>query len=241
MATIICPNCGKSIPKGSATCPNCGYQLTQIKVPHSSQKSIKKQIQVRGSNWFAHFKQAGYFLLKGKWLTAFLSLFLICLVGYLFQQYQLYQREFRIQQQLTQATNSLKHQSQIMAKQQPPIQEHLRKIPQDPKQPILVLHGFGGSYNSERYLVASLEQTHLAKQQLMVDVDRHSHIHLIGKYRPTVTHKVIIPIVIENNRAGEFYYSAMLAKIMPKLNHRYHIKKYDAIGHSAFQWYLEST
>jgi len=183
-------------------------------------------------NWFAHLKQVGRFLLKHKWLLTLVGVLVVGLSVYSFQQYQLHQREVQTQRQLTRAIKSFKHQKRLLATRQQQGLAHAQTVPQNPQRPILLLHGFGGSYNSEKYIIASLHQTHLVKQQLMVYVDKHSHVHLMGKYHPTAAHKEVIPIVIKNNHAGEFYYSAMLAKIMPELNRKYHIKDYDAVGHS---------
>lgn len=238
MATIICPNCGKSIPANSVTCPNCGYQLSQVKTETAVQKPQKSQTQSRGQRVVAHFKKGGRFLLKNKWLLVLLSFFFIWLLFFLFHQYQMHEQALRDEQQTVSMVNSLKEQNETMSTQEQEIQETPQKGPQDPKRPILLLHGYGGSYNSEKYISASLNQSHFAKQQLIIYVDKHNHIHLIGKYQPTVAHRVIVPIVIARNRAGELYYSGMLAKIMPKLNRKYHITSYDAIGHSmgSYAW-----
>lgn len=234
MATIICPNCGESIPESSTICPNCGYHLTPTKAEKASQKSLKSKEEFHGQGHFAHLKQVA----KQGWFISLAGILCFCALFVVSYQYQLHQQEARIQKELSQAIRSLRHQDQTATTQGHSNQESSKKAPQASKRPILLLHGFGGSYNSERYLSASLVQTHLAKQQLMVYVDRSSRIHLIGKYRPSVAHRVVIPIVIKNNHAGEIYYSAMLAKIMPRLNHRYHIKSYDAVGHSmgSYAW-----
>lgn len=238
MAAIICPNCGESIPADSATCPNCGYQLSQVKTGTAVQEPQKDQTQSRGQRVVAYFKKGGHFLLKQKWLIVLLSFFFVWLLFFIFHQYQIHLQELRAEQQTVSMVNSLKEQNETMAAQEEQIQESPQKGPQDSKRPILLLHGYGGSYNSEKYISASLNQSHFAKQQLIVYVDKRSHIRLIGKYQPTVAHRVIIPIVMARNRAGEFYYSTMLAKIMPKLHRKYHIKSYDAIGHSmgSYAW-----
>ncbi len=237
MATIICPNCGKSIPESSTICPNCGYHLTPTKAEDISQKS-KDKGEFQGQGRFAHLKKIGRSLVKQRWFISLSGILFFCVLFGVSYQYQLHKQEMRIQRELSQAIKSLRHENQVAATHGQSIQEPASKVPQNSKRPILLLHGFGGSYNSERYISASLVQTHLAKQQLMVYVDRSSRIHLIGKYQPSASHKVVIPIVIKNNHAGEIYYSAMLAKIMPRLNRRYHIKSYDAVGHSmgSYAW-----
>lgn len=238
MATITCPNCGKLIPASSSSCPNCGYQLQLAKAQSSATNPVKNESHARGQQWRARIRKTGRFL-KKQVLLILLLLFLLTWLGiHGYKQYQLHLKGVNVQRQLAQAVRSLEHENKGASGTKQKAHGSSHATVKDPKRPILLLHGFGGSYKSEKYLIASLTQTHLAKQQLMVYVDKKSHVHLIGKYQPTATHKMIIPIEIANNRAGEIYYSAMLAKIMPKLNRRYHIKSYDAIGHSmgSYAW-----
>lgn len=239
MATMICPNCGKAIPADAVICPKCGYQLNQTKVAGSAQNPQKGKKQSQGQGVGACLKKVSRHPLKNKWLLTLLGVLFFGLLFFLFHQYQLHQQAVRTQQQTAQMVNTLKQQNQTVAKQEQQIQEDSNnRESKNTKRPILLLHGFGGTYNSEKYIAASLNQSRTAKQQLIVYVDKKNHIHLIGKYQPTVVQRIIIPIVIAKNHAGEFYYSDMLAKIMPKLNRKYHIKSYDAIGHSmgSYAW-----
>lgn len=236
MATIICPHCGELISEGSAICSNCGYNMTPTIVATFSGEKLKNKLHLFTQRKKHQLGKTKQYLFKHKW---FLILFGILFIGLAIGgvgHYQSIQSELQIQKQLTAAIKSLRHETQSQAAQKP--QGHSGQVLQNTNRPIILLHGFGGTYNSEKYVIASLSESHHAKQHLMVYVDSKSRIHYVGNYPSDNSQREIIPIVIANKYAGEFYYSKMLAKVMPELNQRYHITNYDAIGHSmgSYAW-----
>lgn len=83
MATIICPNCGHTIPAGSAFCPDCGFQVTvrnsmdqdstsssTDSAPLSRSRQQRRQVgswqQRLIPNW-QHLQQVGRFILANNW------------------------------------------------------------------------------------------------------------------------------------------------------------------------------
>jgi Predicted amidophosphoribosyltransferases len=100
MATIICPNCGKSIPEGSTICPNCGYHLTPIKAESVSQKSLKKKGGFHELGSFAHLKKIGRTLLKQKWVISLSGILFFGVLFGVIYQYQLHQQEVHIQKRV---------------------------------------------------------------------------------------------------------------------------------------------
>ncbi|WP_203648678.1 zinc ribbon domain-containing protein [Secundilactobacillus yichangensis] len=108
MTTINCPNCGRSIPAGSAFCPDCGFKLNESD-PVASRLVNENETQLRRQrrtayNWqqrlipnLIHLKQVGRFmvnnggfllityaatLILNQWRWEILGLFL--LTSYLF-------------------------------------------------------------------------------------------------------------------------------------------------------------
>ncbi|MCH5462732.1 alpha/beta hydrolase [Lactobacillus sp. LC28-10] len=236
MATIICPHCGELISDGSAICSNCGYQVTPTIVAAFSREKLKNKLHFMGQRKRRQISKLKQQLSKHKWLLVLFGILFTGLIIGGVGHYQALQTEHQIQAQLTAAIKSLRHETQTQAAQKP--QGHTGQVLQKTNRPIILLHGFGGTYNSEKYVIASLSESHHAKQHLMVYVDSKSRIHYVGNYPSDNSQREIVPIVIANKYAGEFYYSKMLAKIMPELNQRYHITNYDAIGHSmgSYAW-----
>lgn len=90
MATMNCPNCGRSIPADATFCPDCGYQLneTQSAAPSRLAKDDEQRLRrsrPSGNDWqqrlipnLAHLKQVGRFMVNNGWFL--LTVYVVSLI-----------------------------------------------------------------------------------------------------------------------------------------------------------------
>lgn len=97
--------------------------------------------------------------------------------------------------------------------------------------PTLLVHGWTGSLKSESQMVKTAEKIGVAKTELIIHVKPNGKLNYIGHYHQHVKNP-IIEIVFDNNRAGEFKDAAWIKSVIKSLKNRYHIKRFNAVGHS---------
>lgn len=95
MATIICPNCGRSIPSESTFCPDCGFELTDHQTGTVSRLAKEANSPLRRQrrsfdDWqhrlvpnLTHLKRVGQFVLNNGWFVL-----LIYVISLLFNEWR---------------------------------------------------------------------------------------------------------------------------------------------------------
>lgn len=98
--------------------------------------------------------------------------------------------------------------------------------------PTLFLHGYGGSANSEKYMVKQAKQNGVTKDVITAIVSKDGEVELKGKLE-TDTANPIVQIDLENNKQGDLDENAKWFKnVLTKLQSEYDINKFNFVGHS---------
>lgn len=95
--------------------------------------------------------------------------------------------------------------------------------------PTLFVHGFGGSYASEKGMIAGLSQYAGFQEVLYYLIKRDGRLAVKGKWRPNVKHS-LIAVVFESGNPED---ASALGKILKQLKARYGVRQFNAVGHSA--------
>ncbi|XCC80152.1 alpha/beta hydrolase [Staphylococcus xylosus] len=98
--------------------------------------------------------------------------------------------------------------------------------------PTLFLHGYGGSANSEKYMVKQAEQNGVTKDVITAIVSKSGDVELQGKLKTDTTNP-IVQIELANNKQDDLDENAKWFKnVLTKLQSEYDIKKFNFVGHS---------
>ncbi|MGY0412019.1 alpha/beta hydrolase [Staphylococcus sp. mip270_02] len=98
--------------------------------------------------------------------------------------------------------------------------------------PTLFLHGYGGSANSEKYMVKQAKQNGVTKDVITAIVSKDGEVELKGKLE-TDTANPIVQIELANNKQGNLDENAKWFKnVLTKLQSEYDINKFNFVGHS---------
>nr|WP_167750754.1 alpha/beta hydrolase [Staphylococcus xylosus] len=98
--------------------------------------------------------------------------------------------------------------------------------------PTLFLHGYGGSANSEKYMVKQAKQNGVTKDVITAIVSKDGEVELKGKLE-TDTANPIVQIDLANNKQGNLDENAKWFKnVLTKLQSEYDINKFNFVGHS---------
>ncbi|MCE5002495.1 alpha/beta hydrolase [Staphylococcus pseudoxylosus] len=98
--------------------------------------------------------------------------------------------------------------------------------------PTLFLHGYGGSANSEKYMVKQAEQNGVTKDVITAIVSKDGEVELKGKLETDTTNP-IVKIELVNNKQGDLDENAKWFKnVLTKLQSEYDINKFNFVGHS---------
>lgn len=98
--------------------------------------------------------------------------------------------------------------------------------------PTLFLHGYGGSVNSEKYMVKQAEQNGVTKDVITAIVSKDGEVELKGKLETDTTNP-IVKIELVNNKQGDLDENAKWFKnVLTKLQSEYDINKFNFVGHS---------
>ncbi|MEP9818941.1 alpha/beta hydrolase [Staphylococcus xylosus] len=98
--------------------------------------------------------------------------------------------------------------------------------------PTLFLHGYGGSANSEKYMVKQAKQNGVTKDVITAIVSKDGEVELKGKLE-TDTANPIVQIELANNKQGDLDENAKWFKnVLTKLQSEYDINKFNFVGHS---------
>ncbi|GAF41400.1 hypothetical protein FC83_GL002273 [Agrilactobacillus composti DSM 18527 = JCM 14202] len=105
--------------------------------------------------------------------------------------------------------------------------------------PTVFVHGYHGSFKSERDMMTDIEKMGLGQHELTVTVSPKGKLSFQG-HLDTQHHNPLIGVVFQDNTAGEMAYALWLAKVMRALKRDYHVVQYNAVGHSmgAVAWVL---
>ncbi|MDW8543353.1 alpha/beta hydrolase [Staphylococcus pseudoxylosus] len=98
--------------------------------------------------------------------------------------------------------------------------------------PTLFLHGYGGSANSEKYMVKQAKQNGVTKDVITAIVSKDGEVELKRKLE-TDTANPIVQIDLANNKQGNLDENAKWFKnVLTKLQSEYDINKFNFVGHS---------
>ncbi|PNZ08856.1 alpha/beta hydrolase [Staphylococcus simiae] len=98
--------------------------------------------------------------------------------------------------------------------------------------PTLFLHGYGGSANSEKFMVKQAEQRGVTQDIITAKVSKDGEVSFKGKL-PKNAVNPIVKVELENNKQGYLDQNAKWFKnVLTKLQQQYHIKKFNFVGHS---------
>jgi len=98
--------------------------------------------------------------------------------------------------------------------------------------PTLFLHGYGGSDNSEKYMVKRAEQRGVTNNTITAVVSKEGAVKLKGKLKSGASNP-IVKIELEDNKQGYLDKNAKWFKnVLVKLQKEYHIKHFNFVGHS---------
>lgn len=98
--------------------------------------------------------------------------------------------------------------------------------------PTLFLHGYGGSANSEKFMVKQAKQKGVTKEVVTALVSNDGEVKLKGKLKKDAINP-IVQIELDNNKQGDLDVNAQWFKnVLTKLQSEYDIKKFNFVGHS---------
>ncbi|MEY8601344.1 alpha/beta hydrolase [Staphylococcus shinii] len=98
--------------------------------------------------------------------------------------------------------------------------------------PTLFLHGYGGSANSEKFMVKQAKQNGVTKDVITANVSKGGEVELKGKLEKDTTNP-IVQIELANNKQGDLDKNAKWFKnVLTKLQSEYDINKFNFVGHS---------
>ncbi|OHQ03532.1 MULTISPECIES: alpha/beta hydrolase [unclassified Staphylococcus] len=96
----------------------------------------------------------------------------------------------------------------------------------------LFLHGYGGSANSEKYMVQQAVNHGVTNQVITAIVDKNGDITFKGKLAKNAINP-IVKIELEDNKNGNVKQNASHIKnVLTKLKNDFHIKQYNFVTHS---------
>ena len=96
----------------------------------------------------------------------------------------------------------------------------------------LFLHGYGGSANSEKYMVQQAVNHGVTNQVITAIVDKNGDITFKGKLAKNAINP-IVKIELEDNKNGNVKQNASHIKnVLTKLKNDFHIKQYNFVAHS---------
>lgn len=103
--------------------------------------------------------------------------------------------------------------------------------------PTIFVHGWTGTGKSEEPLFASAQNLKIAKRHMIIYVQSNGKLRIKGHLNNKMKNP-IVQVIFKNNRAGEVKDAHWLMKIMRVLKTTYHVKRYNAVGHSmgSYAW-----
>ncbi|KRM74149.1 hypothetical protein FC82_GL000312 [Secundilactobacillus collinoides DSM 20515 = JCM 1123] len=103
--------------------------------------------------------------------------------------------------------------------------------------PTIFVHGWTGTGKSEEPLFASAQNLKIAKRHMIIYVRSNGKLRIKGHLNNKMKNP-IVQVIFKNNRAGEVKDAHWLMKIMRVLKTTYHVKRYNAVGHSmgSYAW-----
>ncbi|MCG9841163.1 alpha/beta hydrolase [Staphylococcus argenteus] len=98
--------------------------------------------------------------------------------------------------------------------------------------PTLLLHGYGGSANSEKFMVKQAEKRGVTKDVITAYVSKDGEVTFKGKISKNAVNP-IVKIELENNKQGYLDKNAAWFKnVLTKLQSEYKFDKFNFVGHS---------
>ncbi|CAH1853668.1 alpha/beta hydrolase [Convivina praedatoris] len=98
--------------------------------------------------------------------------------------------------------------------------------------PTFYLHGYGGTYNSTKNMVAAAQKQSGVKRVLIARVNKNGEVKFEGDW-PAGVKRPVIQVIYEDNRNSDFHYNAAgFHQVITSLQERYHCKKFNVVAHS---------
>ncbi|CAH1852417.1 alpha/beta hydrolase [Convivina intestini] len=98
--------------------------------------------------------------------------------------------------------------------------------------PTFYLHGYGGTYNSAKNMIAAAQKQPGVQRVLIARVNKNGEVEFEGNWSAGVK-KPVIQVVYEDNRNSDFHHNAAgFHQVMASLQERYHFKKFNVVAHS---------
>lgn len=95
-----------------------------------------------------------------------------------------------------------------------------------------LLHGYGGTKNSMKYLINQAEARGVTKDIVVAHVSRDGEVTFDGKISKGATNP-IVQIVLDDNTQGDLNENALwIRQVLEKLQHDYHVKQFNFVAHS---------
>ncbi|MGR3741824.1 alpha/beta hydrolase [Companilactobacillus sp. DQM5] len=109
-------------------------------------------------------------------------------------------------------------------------------------EPILFFHGFGSSHNAEKQMANSLVNAGITKTIIRANVEKNGKVKLLGNFNRS-DYRPVVEIEFEDNKNSKSETLSNWTKnVIVKLQDKYHIEKFDMVGHSmgnmAIMFYL---
>ncbi|WP_420801874.1 alpha/beta hydrolase [Staphylococcus edaphicus] len=98
--------------------------------------------------------------------------------------------------------------------------------------PTLFLHGYGGSANSETFMVKQAEDRSVTRNVITAFVSKEGNVTLKGHFNQDAVNP-IVKLELEDNKQGNLEENAKWFKsVLVKLQGEYKIKQFNFVGHS---------
>ncbi|WP_367294981.1 alpha/beta hydrolase [Levilactobacillus yonginensis] len=99
-------------------------------------------------------------------------------------------------------------------------------------EPTLFFHGWGSSYHAEEQMAHALVNAGLTKTIMRATVSKQGKVTLTGRFHEADYHPVVEVDFQDSRNSSPQQWGRWARATVVKLQHQYHIKKYDVVGHS---------
>lgn len=98
--------------------------------------------------------------------------------------------------------------------------------------PTIFVHGLMGSHKSTDKMITAMQNNGHAKKIMTINVQADGNLNITGKYDRQIN-KPVIQINFDNNQASIQTQTVWLTNVLHYLRTKQHVKRYNAVAHSA--------
>ncbi|EIU0339432.1 alpha/beta hydrolase [Staphylococcus pseudintermedius] len=102
----------------------------------------------------------------------------------------------------------------------------------DSATPTLFLHGYGGTVNSEKFLVKEAENQGVTQDVITAHVDEAGEVKLKGHLDSDTINPIVQVVLKENKEVDPDVNAEWFKNVLVALQTKYHIKNFNFVGHS---------